>query len=126
MQDDLTVLFLGAGFSRCITNGQAPLMPGYFAALDVTQYAKLADFIAEGFGGVASAKFQDVVCALDQSCDVPWPADRRERILGDLNPEELLADIDRYSIARLAELEWSVDHYGAPDWWDSAVVQAAE
>ena len=43
----LTTYFLGAGFSRCVTGGSAPLMRGFFKDLEPCKYPLLNSFITQ-------------------------------------------------------------------------------
>lgn len=88
--DDRTVFFLGAGFSRCIRNGDAPLMRGFFASLDAEAFPLLHEYIDKHHGGVQNADFERVVCSLDQYCELPCRVERRARLIGDIDPQLLL------------------------------------
>jgi hypothetical protein len=57
--EDVDVVFLGAGFSACATDGQAPLMSTFFDRLDKS-YPLLLEVLTREFGGPAKATVEEV------------------------------------------------------------------
>lgn len=66
-----SVAVLGAGFSRAASDGETPLMKGYFDRLDLSRYKELFEFVLDngcdqGCRKIGEANVEDVLLALEQ------------------------------------------------------------
>ena len=71
MSADSTVFLLGAGFSRCLTDGAMPLMSGFFDLLNPDRFPLLHRFVGDTAGPMATANVEEVIGLLDQLSDSP-------------------------------------------------------
>ena len=62
-------------------------------------------------GPLDEVNLQDVICSLDQFCDIPFRRERQAKFLGDMEPDAVLKQIGSFAIDHLAELDWAADHW---------------
>ncbi|HEX3355856.1 MAG TPA: SIR2 family protein [Tepidisphaeraceae bacterium] len=117
--DPRTVLFAGAGFTCCLTDGAAPLMPGFFKGLSKEHFPRLSSFLANAHGSIETANLQDVICSLEQLRDIPYRPTAAARFLGDIQANPLLEDITRFTIDRLSVLDWSDNNWVSHLLWNA-------
>jgi NAD-dependent SIR2 family protein deacetylase len=120
VQSEPTVYLLGAGFSACATNGELPVMAGFFDWLTPQKYPLLREFVEDVTADVDRANIEEVIEILDQLQDAP---------LSDLGGKikkwqpqvhELRRHLARYCLDRLGHGKWSADH------WSSCVLATAD
>lgn len=119
------VLFLGAGFSRAVTNHASPLMGDFFATLDGREYWLLSKFLEECFGSIAGANVEDAMLKLDQLAAAPFRADV-DAFIGQCKRRhaDLKKELYQYVVSRLCGLKPTVSWAANVLFWcsDSSTV----
>src|SRR4051812_16588887 len=88
-----SVLWLGAGFSRCATNGRAPLMRDFFSTLDASSFPHLHRFLRARYADLAEANVEKVMQSLDQMLDSPLSPHTKRRILAGQDPLQVKREL---------------------------------
>jgi hypothetical protein len=108
-----SVIWLGAGFSRCATEGKAPLMRDFFADIDESRFSHLYRYLSARCNPVHAANVEEVLLAVEQMEDCPLPPRLRHSILSAQNPKTVRHELERYSIERLSFGEIDSEHWAA-------------
>lgn len=109
------VLWLGAGFSHCVTNGQLPLMSGFFDCLAAKKHPALCSFI--GSLTWQNPSIEVVMAELEAAEDIPVSGDAGKDLGCELDFTTIRAELNHYCISRLCADEVEVN-----DWaWDFLV-----
>jgi hypothetical protein len=109
---DVDVVILGAGFSACVTDREAPLMKGFFDRLDVS-YPKLLDLVNREFKGCGQANVEEVMLCLDQVRTSPRSL-LRKCISPSFHDETTIRrELMRYCLRRLCGLKWRPENWAA-------------
>jgi NAD-dependent SIR2 family protein deacetylase len=108
-----TVFFLGAGFSRCVSEGKAPLMYDFFDQLKLDTYPQLHKFLVTEYGSPENANVEQALLLLEQLNELPLSGRALDLITNRDDPRILKRSLYRYSQQRLCNLGWSADHWAA-------------
>lgn len=100
------LILLGAGFSACVTGGQAPVMSNFFRRLNASRYPHLAKFLSDEFGDPHASNVEEVMLALEQISTCPpklkptlFPFCRDQS-------ESIRRDLCAYCLACLSDLKF--------------------
>lgn len=96
------VLWLGAGFSACVTSQELPLMGSFFDRLEQFRAPALFCFLKEWYGNPRQANVEDALTALDQLETAPVAAARCKDKLGPGTGTKARRELGTYSIFRLS------------------------
>ena len=96
------VLWLGAGFSRCLTMGKAPLMFDFFDSINSAQYPRATEFLNRTYANPKLANVEQVLAILDQLDESPLSSALTRNLLGGQDPRAIKAEIGLYLICRLS------------------------
>lgn len=109
----IDVLFLGAGFSRAVTDNESPLMSDFFSRLDRRKHWQLWRFLEEVFGNPVDANIEKALLFLDQLSASPLhgvdPFFDQCRV----RHREVRKELDEYIIERLAHLKIGPTNWAA-------------
>lgn len=119
MDAESTVFLLGAGFSRCVSDGQTPLMAGFFDRLEPARFANLHAFVTDMAGDRTRANVEEVIGTLDQLEDVPL-TDLGSMARWARSAEQVRRELGDYCIQRLCCARWRADH------WATCVLASAD
>src|SRR5688572_7627144 len=106
-----SVIWLGAGFSRCATGGRAPLMRGFFAGIHTSKYPRLGRYLEGRFPEVEEANVESILQALDQLLDSPLSPRSQNAILGGLDPAGIKRELGEFCVSRLSFGKLDVEHW---------------
>lgn len=100
------VMFLGAGFSRALSKGKAPLMGTFFDELDDREYWTLSKFLSECFGSPRQANVEEAILRLEQLAVAPFTASI-DAFIGQCRKRytEVCRELNDYTLIRLSALE---------------------
>ncbi len=96
------VLWLGAGFSSCVTSGELPLMSNFFDRLEQFRAPSLFCFLKEWFGNPRRSNVEEALGALDQLETAPVAEARCKAKLGPGTGVRARRELGHYSIHRLS------------------------
>lgn len=106
---EFTVVFLGAGFSRCATVGRAPLMSDFFRGLDNEKYWMLDAFLRKTFSSLEAANIEEALAHLDQMQDSPIHDEFHDAVRS--HDPAIRKELGRYCIDRLGDFSWKPDNW---------------
>lgn len=101
------VLWLGAGFSACVSSTELPLMSNFFDRLEQFHAPALFCFLKEWYGNPRHANVEEALTALDQLETAPVAAARCKDKLGPDTGPKARRELGAYSIFRLSR--WCPD-----------------
>lgn len=108
-----SVVLLGAGFSRAVSDGQMPLMAGFFDRLDRRRHKKLHSFLNDVFGSSDQANVEEALVCLDQLSDSPLHGKSAMCRRWTKHGPAVRAELGSYAIERLAFSEIREDNWAA-------------
>lgn len=101
------VLWLGAGFSTCVSSGELPLTSSFFDRLEHFHAPALFCFLKEWYGNPRKANVEEALTALDQLETAPVSAARCKDKLGADTGPRARRELGHYSMMRLSR--WCAD-----------------
>ena len=107
----IDLVFLGAGFSRCVTNGGAPLMQGFFDRLDSGRMPELSEYLDECFSGIASTNVEKALTLLDQIVYSAKASSNPRCRHWEQQAPAIRTQLRRYCIDRFCGLNVQNDHW---------------
>ncbi len=119
---DVDVIFLGAGFSRAATDGQAPLMRDFFVGLDERKYWSLNAYLRAVYhDDLAQANVEEALCRLEQCATTPLGGVDPFFRLCKANCPDIKADLNAYILEKLGSLR-----YGTRNWASNLLHDASQ
>lgn len=108
-----SVVLLGAGFSRAVSDGQMPLMAGFFDRLDRRKHKRLHSFLHDVFGAPDQANVEDALVNLDQLSDSPLQGRSTMCRRWSKHGPAVRAELGAYALERLAFADIHDDNWAA-------------
>jgi hypothetical protein len=107
------VVFLGAGFSKAATGGDAPVMADFFASLDRRKYWELWSFLDQLTDNPRTANVEHTLFALDQL--TTSPLEGVEPFFDEVRSrnQRVRRELDSYILERLGHLKIHEDNWAA-------------
>jgi hypothetical protein len=107
------IVFLGAGFSKAVTNGAAPVMADFFATLDRRKYWELWSFLEQLTGNPRIANVEQMLLTLDQLAISPLTG--VEPFFDEVRARHhrVRKELDAYMLERLGSLRVAEDNWAA-------------
>jgi len=108
-----SVLWLGAGFSTCVTSGALPLMGNFFDRLEEVACPNLHCFMSEWFGNPRNANVEEVLLAIDQLQTAPVSHKRCKAAFGPNFADDARLELSQYILHRLQHESIDCRHWSA-------------
>lgn len=106
-------MLLGAGFSRAVSDGEMPLMAGFFDRLDRRRDKKLHSFLSDVFGAPDQANVEEALVYLDQLSDSPLHGKSTMCRRWSKHGPAVRAELGSYALERLAFADIREDNWAA-------------
>lgn len=115
------VVFLGAGFSRAVSNGQMPLMADFFDRLNRAKHRKLHGFLGDFFDSPAAANVESALTYLDGLRDSPLSGKSATIRKWSRHATAVRRELGAYALDRLSSAD--VEH---DNWATQVLAQAGD